>query len=89
MRTLLTGSPHSPAGRPMLADRLARPASGDAELFAGMVDELAAARGPYQFFEAASVRIILSSVRSATAFFNRAFSASSSGHRGDNGIKAC
>jgi hypothetical protein len=67
-----------PLGRAMLMENAASPAFRDVELAASVGDEIPPARRPYQFPEAASVRIILSRVRSATAFFNRAFSASSS-----------
>jgi hypothetical protein len=61
-----------------LANDLARPALGDAELGADLLNSLPAARGADCFPDNASVRMSLSSVRSDTAFRSRLFSNSRS-----------
>ena len=71
----------SPLRRSMLLQNTAGPALRYAEPAAGMVDELTLARGPYQFPEAASFKIALSSSASARRRFSRAFSFSRSFRR--------
>jgi hypothetical protein len=64
--------------RTMLAERSAHTALGDLALVSDVLDAGATPRGAQWFPEAASFRISLSSVRSATARRSRAFSVSSS-----------
>ncbi len=65
-------------GRAMLPEHTADPPLRHLQGEPDMLDAGTATRGAYQFPEAASFRISLSSVRSATARRSRAFSASSS-----------
>ena len=65
-------------GRAVLPEYTADPSLRNLQSEPDMVDAGTATRGAYQFPEAASFRISLSSVRSATARRSRAFSASSS-----------
>lgn len=65
-------------GRAMLPEHTADPPLRHLQGEPDMLDAGTATRGAYQFPEAASFRISLSSVKSATARRSRAFSASSS-----------
>ena len=62
----------------MLSERFGGATLGHLELPPHVLDDGAAAGGAQKFPLAASFRISLSSVRSDTAFLNRAFSCSSS-----------
>ena len=64
--------------RAMLTERRAHATLGDGELPPHMLDADAPTRGAQKFPEAASFRISLSSVRSATALRSRVFSVSRS-----------
>ena len=67
--------------RAVLTERHTNAALGDRQMLSHMLDTDAPARGAYQFPEAASFRISLSSVRSAIALRSRRFSVSSSFRR--------
>jgi hypothetical protein len=76
---LIVATARNPAlGRAVLPEYTADPSLRNLQSEPDMVDAGTATRGAYQFPEAASFRISLSSVRSATARRSRAFSASSS-----------
>ena len=76
---LIVSAARDPAlGRAVLPEYTADPSLRNLQSEPDMVDAGTATRGAYQFPEAASFRISLSSVRSATARRSRAFSASSS-----------
>ena len=72
---------HLPLGGAMLAERAAGAPLGYAKRLPHVVDALTSARGAQKFPRAASLRIILSRVRSETARLGRAFSFSSSFRR--------
>ena len=61
-------------GRAVLAEHPAGPSLGYPELTADLLDAPPAPGGPQTFPRASSSRIALSSTRSATSFFSRAFS---------------
>lgn len=76
---LIVSAARDPAlRRAMLPEHAADPPLRHFESEPNVVDAGTATRGAYQFPDAASFRISLSSVRSATARRSRAFSASSS-----------
>ena len=76
---LIISAARDPAlGRAVLPEHAADPPLRYLQSEPDMVDAGTATRGAYQFPDAASFRISLSSVRSATARRSRAFSASSS-----------
>ena len=76
---LIVASARNPAlGRAVLPEHAADPPLRYLQSEPDMVDAGTTTRGAYQFPDAASFRISLSSVRSATARRSRAFSASSS-----------
>ena len=76
---LIVASARDPAlGRAVLPQHTADPPLRHLQSQPDMLNAGTATRGAYQFPEAASFRISLSSVRSATARRSRAFSASSS-----------
>ena len=76
---LIVATARNPAlGRAVLPEYTADPSLRNLQSEPDMVDAGTATRGAYQFPEAASFRISLSSVRSDTARRNRAFSFSSS-----------
>ncbi len=70
-----------PLGRTSLAENPAGTAFGNTQRFPDMMHAVPTTGSAQKFPDAASFRMSLSSVRSATAFFSRAFSRSSSFRR--------
>jgi hypothetical protein len=72
---------NTPLRRTMLSEHAADPPLGQLQLGSNVIDAGPATGGAYQFPEAASFKISLSKLRSATARRSRAFSASRSFRR--------